>query len=192
MQNMSASWSAPADLAVIADRDGPNRAMLRMMERQRQQKVAAAAAYLLVLTRRDLKKGTRGRLRIRQRMDWSIRVGHLDEMEFVRRYRLTKRQFSGVCARIRADIEPNAAHSRSGSRGSVPINTEIQLSAVLRYCAGGAYQDIVDLHGISNPSFRQCIKKVSCLHPTHTLTSRVMSTGAAGNVQALPNGFRPQ
>lgn len=137
-----------------------NRWLRRYAERRRRAQVAAAAAYMAVLTRRDRAKGWRGRMKIRTRMVWKLRVAGLDDIEFVQRYRLTKRAFKMVADGIRGDCEPDHAQSRRGGGGNAPITTELQLSMVLRYLAGGAWQDIVDLHGVSRPSFSDAITRV--------------------------------
>lgn len=109
---------------------------------------------------RGARKGHRGKLKKRQRMDWDLREGGLDDKDFVRRYRLDRKTFFAVCDKIREDVEPNRRMSRVASKGLPPVSTEIMLSATLRYCAGGAWQDIIDMHGIGLSTFNATVRKV--------------------------------
>ena len=144
-----------------------NRWMRRRYNVRRKKLAAAGTAYLTVMASRELRNGARGKLKTRQRMNWLLRLSLLDDVEFVQRYRLDKASFKMVVDRIREDVEPHRKQSQRAGGGATPITTELQLSMVLRYCAGGAWQDIVDMHGVSRASFRNSIEKVTplaCIH----------------------------
>ena len=90
-----------------------------------------------------------GRLgnKARQRMDWDTRRDSLTEPEFKRRYRLSKRAF----ARLSAKIKPLVA--KKTSRTPSPISADLKLSMTLRWLCGGHYLDIVDMHGVHSSTF---------------------------------------
>ena len=121
----------------------------RMAERQRKKRAAASSAYSAVLNSRNLPKGARGRIKARQCMDWGLRRENLGEKEFIQRYRMDKKTFAGTVCRLIYDhpsLSPDCRRSTCGSGGDSPATVETMLSATLRYCAGGAWQDIVDTH----------------------------------------------
>ena len=83
--------------------------------------------------------------------------------------------FNEVVDKIKVGCGPKAdRHGRyklqlplNAGRGALPITTELQLSAVIRFLAGGAWQDIdiADMHGIAESTLRSIIKKAvpSCM-----------------------------
>ena len=133
--------------------------------------IAAIVSTWHVQTRPFRRRGTRGPTRLRSRMDWSIRFNVLTEKDFFQRYRMDKETFNEVVDKIKVDCEPKTdRHGRykwslNAGRGALPITTELQLSATIRFLAGGAWQDIVDMHGIAESTLRSIIKKVvpSCM-----------------------------
>ena len=125
---------------------------------------AAVAAVVLAVHRSFAKrKGSRGRTERRQRMNWEFRKRNLkNKRRFMQRYRFDAPTFDMIADTSRDDIEPDATKSRNASCGQAPITAEIMLSATLRWVSGGAYQDIIDLHGIGESTFYAIVLKVSC------------------------------
>ena len=83
---------------------------------------------------------------------------------------MDKKTFAGTVRRLIYDhpsLSPDYRRSTCGSGGDSPATVETMLSATLRYCAGGAWQDIVDMHGIARSTFRRCVKKATS--PFHIL-----------------------
>ena len=80
-------------------------------------------------------------------MDWAARLGSLSERQFQRRYRMPKATFHRLCT----DIAPAMVkhHDEQGQRVPKDCPIQVQVSAALRWMAGGSYLDIVDVHGIS-------------------------------------------
>jgi hypothetical protein len=131
----------------------------RIRKRAQRAAVCAAAVVSLMYCRRSARSGTRGACYRRRRLDWTLRTRQLrqglrEERQFVSRYGLDSEGFAEVCNRLR-DVKSNA-----GGAGAGPITAEIILSAVLRFLRGGAWQDIVDMHGIGESTLRAMIMKV--------------------------------
>jgi hypothetical protein len=134
-------------------------------------KVAALLLSLCAKAVGQTRLGYRGNLRRRQRMNWEVRVALLSTREFHQRYRMDRNTFHSVAEKIRADVEPNAKASANASGGNIPLTAEVMLSATIRFLAGGAYQDIVDMHGIAESTFRGVVRTVSFLLQRCCLTS---------------------
>eukprot|EP00658_Telonema_sp_P-2_P031779 TRINITY_DN2370_c0_g1_i7.p1 TRINITY_DN2370_c0_g1~~TRINITY_DN2370_c0_g1_i7.p1 ORF type:complete len:322 (+),score=56.82 TRINITY_DN2370_c0_g1_i7:161-1126(+) len=132
----------------------------RHREEQRRREAAVAAVTVLLAARRLHKRGSRGKLVKRQHLDWQLRKGYLTERRFIQRYRMDKATFQDVCNRLREDIEGDQVASSNARGGGPPITSEIMLSATLRFLAGGAYQDIVDLHGIGESTLYDIMMRV--------------------------------
>lgn len=108
-------------------------------------------------------------------MNWQKRRDGLSKREFLKRYKVgvgitlivlcgllsadisdrlngcrwaqvTKSMFEDICEQLRHRLEP-------GPHVTDPISTELALSMTLRYLAGGHVLDIVDLHGVAEPTF---------------------------------------
>ena len=73
---------------------------------------------------------------------------------------MDKETFRKVCEKIRYDVEADAIKSKNARGGADPISAELILSATLRFLAGGAYQDIVDMHGIGESTLYSILMKV--------------------------------
>lgn len=86
----------------------------------------------------------RGRYRRRIRMIWEKRMYSLSDIEFRRRYKITRHRFRHLCGQLRPLLYPQ-------NRGRHKIKVEIQLSMTLRFLAGGHYLDIIDAHGVLSP-----------------------------------------
>ena len=78
-------------------------------------------------------------------MVWTERVASLTKAQFIARYRLDLDGFNYLLERINHD------HKLVRARANVKdqIAPELLLSMFLRWCAGGSYLDIVDLHGVA-------------------------------------------
>ena len=78
---------------------------------------------------------------------------------------MTEAAFDSLAEVLHADIEGDPKKSKAASGGAGAISAEVKLSAVLRFLAGGAWQDIIDMHGIGEATLRLAIVDVrSGLH----------------------------
>lgn len=98
---------------------------------------------------RVAKKG-RGAHRPRIRMNWAVFSSALNDIEFKKRYRMSKESFRLLADKLRVQlqIKPRAPKKTGGM-----ISVELRLSLTLRMLAGGSYLDIIDVHSISESSF---------------------------------------
>jgi len=101
------------------------------------------------------KPTSRSKREPRMRMDWQARRDGLSNREFLKRYKVSKSKFAQLCEDVRPSLEPP-----QGTRN--PISTEIALSMTLRFLAGAHVYDIVDLHGVAEPTFFNKLHQVSC------------------------------
>jgi hypothetical protein len=74
----------------------------------------------------------------RLRMVWSAWLDSLTDMDFVRRYRMSKDCFSDLCGLLQPILDPKPP-DRSEQRQRTP--TELCLSLTLRIVLGGSYLD---------------------------------------------------
>eukprot|EP00658_Telonema_sp_P-2_P045306 TRINITY_DN3323_c0_g2_i1.p1 TRINITY_DN3323_c0_g2~~TRINITY_DN3323_c0_g2_i1.p1 ORF type:complete len:247 (+),score=51.01 TRINITY_DN3323_c0_g2_i1:238-978(+) len=127
-----------------------------------QRAAAAAVAAALIIHSQLRRKRNKGRVVRRRRLNWELRRGELKSRRaFVQRYRFDQQTFQDVCDTIRDDIEPDPVRSKAASGNlSEPLTAELMLSATLRFCAGGAYQDIIDIHGIAESTLYDMLMKV--------------------------------
>jgi hypothetical protein len=116
------------------------------MARQVVKKVVKTSARSKKFTGVRIKKS-------RTRMDWIKRRDGLTEHEFRKRYRLSKELFADVVRQL----TPYVASVRQMVGSNSPIPIELQLSMTLRYLAGGAVVDIIDLHGVAYSTFYTCL-----------------------------------
>ncbi|KAK4877062.1 hypothetical protein RN001_009568 [Aquatica leii] len=78
-----------------------------------------------------------------------------DDKDFRSMYRINKETARFLINLVRRDIETN------NSKRGLPIDSEIQVLATLRYFAKGGYQnDIAEIHGMSQSTLSRTIKKV--------------------------------
>ena len=105
-----------------------------------------AAAVAVYMRRQHLYRNVKrrkGKTRYRARLIWQARFDSLTEQEFLDRYRMDKATFTKVADGIRDAIDPRKDKqgkqrwSYNASRGAGPVTTELQLSATLRFLAGG-------------------------------------------------------
>lgn len=87
-------------------------------------------------------------------MDWAVRDASLTTHEFISRYRVDRAGFQEILEKI----APHLPRMRPHIVGQ--IRNELKLSCTLRWLAGGAYQDICDLHGIHKSTCFEHIKQV--------------------------------
>eukprot|EP01047_Picozoa_sp_COSAG01_P005956 COSAG01_NODE_210_length_21939_cov_32.062096_11_plen_434_part_00 len=92
----------------------------------------------------------------RQRMDWAVRVASLTEKQFIQRYRMGKASYRKLVGKL--EVLWIKAHSRISQDRY--ITATIQLSVGLRFLAGGANVDIIDLHGIGYATFYFIVRRV--------------------------------
>ena len=90
---------------------------------------------------------TRARYGLTQRMDWATRVRSLRPKDFYDRYRMPQEIFNAVVDKIEPFMPAQCPNNPN------PISIELRLSMALRYAAGTAWQDIVDIHGVSKATF---------------------------------------
>eukprot|EP00037_Helgoeca_nana_P003094 m.38083 g.38083 ORF g.38083 m.38083 type:complete len:489 (+) comp13287_c0_seq1:277-1743(+) len=94
------------------------------------------------------KRSTSYRPTKKQRMHWATRRDGLTDVEFVQRYKVTKRRF----ASLSAALDPYLSPKRHDSDGTNALSTDLKLSMTLRFLAGGAPVDILDIHGVRSLS----------------------------------------
>ena len=130
--------------------------------------------------------------------------------EFVQRYRLNLLEFEALLEKIRmkfpgwgcsSTASQKQARCSSGDDG--PVSGELRLSMLLRFLAGGAYQDISDLHGVSTNSFYKmvydCLEKVLTVEEflfdgppiaqDFDQAARLEQIAADGRLEAVMDGF---
>jgi hypothetical protein len=142
-------------------RKGHRPGMVYDEEEQRRKAVASVVAMLTA--RRKRERGNRRSLMQRQHLDWELRLGGLNDRRFFQRYRMDKKTLGNVAETIRYDVEADQVKSSNARGGAPPISAEIMLSATLRFCAGGCYRDIVDLHGIGESTLYEILMQVLSL-----------------------------
>lgn len=94
------------------------------------------------------KRSTSYRETQKVRMDWATRRDGLTDVEFVQRYKVTKKRF----ASLSADLDPYLKPMPHRSDGTNALSTDLKLSMTLRFLAGGAPVDIIDIHGVRSLS----------------------------------------
>ena len=94
---------------------------------------------------------SKSRTKQRQRMHWAKRRDGLDERGFKKRYRLSKAAFAALVVKISPLLE------RQWKFTSNPVSVELRLSMTLRWLAGGHYIDIIDMHGVHESTFYNCL-----------------------------------
>jgi hypothetical protein len=90
---------------------------------------------------------SRSAIHKKRRMVWAERCASLNDREFTRRYRVNHDGFHYILDHIAPHMPPYRESAQE------PHEHAVILSAVLRWCAGGHYLDICDLHGISESRF---------------------------------------
>lgn len=117
--------------------------------RKKKQKMLLLATALL-LTSRNSKV-------LYERVDWDMYVDRLmrqSEQRFARKNRMQHHSFVLLVKLISPHLP---MHYSSGIRGVKPIPPAIQLHCLLRWLAGGCYNDICDQMGMSAQSFYRLI-----------------------------------
>jgi DDE superfamily endonuclease len=112
--------------------------------------------YLFLPVLLSLKK-SRNSSTFDQRLQWDLYCNrHIQRGTFNRRLRMSKESFDTLLTYIYHDllVDEEMAELRGGS-----IIPELCLYCTIRYLAGGSYLDIVDIAGISKPSFYRIIWK---------------------------------
>lgn len=120
-------------------------------------------------------------------MVWSDRLRVLSDNAFKRRYRMPKHTFAVLCADL---AEPMAEkHMELGQRLPRGVSIEVQVSAVVRWLAGGSYLDIVDIHGISHSVLYYCIDAFVLTVVEHPKYKIKYPIGDAEALEELSQGF---
>jgi len=93
------------------------------------------------------------------RIDWDNHFEKLNDRDFQRRYRLSKTAFTDTYKVIKPLIDTDdpsmALRSSAG-----PIRGEVRLAATLRWLAGGAWQDLTLIYGLSRAELYESQWKV--------------------------------
>ena len=153
--------------------------------------VLGAVLIIMRRQRRRRQRGTIGNYEVinraaavpRQRMVWSEREDSLSDMDFVRRYRMSKDCFGDLVRVLQPILDPTTL----GSNGSQRVPTELCLSLTLRIVAGGSYLDVADIHGLATTTVQKHFwRTVQALVETLTLDLRL--DDPAG-LEALEEGF---
>ena len=93
------------------------------------------------------------------RLDWDSFVRTYTDKGFIRDYRLNKTAFNNTLGLIRDLIQ--TANSDKALASSVgPISAAVRFAAVLRWLAGGAYQDIEKVYKMSTAELYESIWRV--------------------------------
>jgi hypothetical protein len=82
-------------------------------------------------------------------MIWTERVKFLTASEFLRFYKLDKKNFP----RVLAKLIPHMTKARPSNDAEPKVAHELEFACTLRWLAGGNYQDIHHHHGISESAF---------------------------------------
>jgi hypothetical protein len=121
----------------------------------------------------------------RERMDWLVRMGQLNERQFRRRYRMGKSSFQKLSRHI-APLVHGA------------IACDVQLSIALRYLSGAASCDVEDLHGVAETtarlSFERVLRSIDAAIPMHfdcedELVLRKIAAGFAVRSEGVLTGI---
>ena len=82
------------------------------------------------------------------RIDWDKHFESLNDRDFEKRYRLSKTAFMDTYKVIKPLID-TADPSQAFCSSAGPIRGEVRLAATLRWLAGGAWQDLILIYGLS-------------------------------------------
>ena len=99
---------------------------------------------------------------VRTRMDFASFADDLESesaKEFYSMFRMRRQSFEKLVKWLKPYLDVNGTKSSNSSSGVAPIDPHIQIFCLIRYLAGGAYQDIRVIAGISTRSFYSSIKK---------------------------------
>ena len=122
----------------------------------------------------------------RERLDWDWHLSRVSDAEFARLYRMPKTLFATLCDTLRPHLIRNTEMARRGSP-SGEVAPELQLSMVLRYCAGGSYLDITLLHGVHRATFFAILRRV--VAAINSMTQLTFSTDLV-SLQEAARGFQ--
>jgi hypothetical protein len=119
----------------------------------------------------------------RDRRAAMVALGQLTDVQFKRRFRMTRMSFESLLATIRHDLERDEDMAGRSSRD--PVFPYLQLAIALRYLAGGSYLDISDVYKVSVGNSSGCCfhNVVSCVVQVHEST--VMEVVWRGMFRAL-------
>jgi hypothetical protein len=125
-------------------------------EQDKRRRLATIVAVAVVAARRG-RRGpySRAPSGTYHRLCWGGRVNALTSRGFLQRYKLTKGLFATVAGTISRHLKVAGGKAAASCP---PIPVELQLSATLRFFAGGHIFDICDLHGFSISSFYRILR----------------------------------
>lgn len=115
--------------------------------------LSTAASFYASLMKR--KKKGRFSLIARSRRSMRYFIQQLGPRNFRRAYRMTPRQYWKLCGLLKPYLAPKKGVGPNGH-----IYPEIEISATLRYLAGGDPYDIHLTHGIGYTTFFSCVWRV--------------------------------
>jgi len=124
-------------------------AFRRMRARKKRRRKALVSTVIVGVQR------LRAANKSRTRLNWAQHKRTMSTKEFVRRYRLNKKNFAMVLRHIAADITSGPQCQKNG-----PVTADIKLAITLRYLAGGAYQDVADIHHVEAASVHTYVWRV--------------------------------
>jgi len=84
-------------------------------------------------------------------MIWKHRRNGLSDIDFMKRYKLSKAGFARSCQKLRPFVGTRRKNKHVRNDGG--ICTELCLSMTLRYMGGGSFLDIIDMHGVGKRTF---------------------------------------
>ena len=138
---MSASDGQEVILAAVLGAVGAH-------ERARKRRKVALAIALALGEDDERERHAHHKRLPRTPVSWAARLAGLSDRQFKRRYRMPKDTF----ATLVDDLAPSLQRWHIELRQRMPhdVGPAVQVSAAIRYFAGGSYLDITDIHGISN------------------------------------------
>eukprot|EP00904_Undaria_pinnatifida_P012574 jgi/Undpi1/8447/HiC_scaffold_25.g10914.m1 len=129
-------------------------------ERQRRELDAIAVALVCILVCQEATAERRARATKRKRLNWKRHASaSVREKSFRRKYRMDEPAFNKLVEILRPVIEADEKYARLRTKSGV-ISVETRVAIALRFCAGGSYLDLQDVHGVSKTSCYSCFHQV--------------------------------
>lgn len=113
----------------------------------------------------------------------------LSHQEFMKRYKLSKQQFTVLCGKLRHMVGTDLNHKKAIASSGCGVPTEICLSMTLRWLAGGSVFDIIDMHYVGKATFYKYLwMTISAINIVVPLPGLPCSDEE--RLEKLSNGFR--